>query len=158
MPPRTPTTPKPRLRPVVDVEEAAAVVFGLTSEDDLLGYVRSLAAQTGWLFYHPTFSIKGPSGFPDVVLVRERDGDVVIAELKREGLWPTVDRFSRGHFLRGQTTWLRALSRGAVGHFLWWPSDARDIADILTAGVRDDMACVPRLAQCLSRSGEEPST
>jgi len=127
------------------------VVFGLTTEDDLLGYVRGLAHQTGHLFYHPTFSIKGPSGFPDVVLVNQRSGKVIIAELKREGLWPTVDRFSKGHFLRGQTTWLSALRFGPVGSYLWWPSDARDIADILTAGPRPDMACVVRLAEYLDR-------
>lgn len=127
------------------------MVFGLTSEDDLLGYVRSTAAQTGWLFYHPTFSIKGPSGFPDVVLVHQGSGDVVIAELKREGLWPTVDRFSKGHFLRGQTTWLSALRLGPVQPYLWWPSDARDIAEILTAGPRPTMPCIRRLAEWLTR-------
>jgi len=126
------------------------VVFGLTTEDDLLGYVRSLAHQTGWLFYHPTFSIKGPSGFPDVVLVNERAGDVIIAELKREGLWPTEDRMKQGRFLRGQTTWLAALRRGPVGSYLWWPSDSRDIADILTTGPRPDMACVVRLTAYLA--------
>ena len=91
-PESTPAPANPRrapLRASTAASEAERVVFGLTSEDDLLGYVRSLAHQTGWLFYHPTFSIKGPSGFPDVVLVNERAGDVIIAELKREGLWPT---------------------------------------------------------------------
>ena len=141
---------KPRLGASV----AEQAVFGLVSEDDLLHYVRSLAAQTGWLFYHVTFSIKGPSGFPDVVLVHERTGEVVVAELKREGLWPTRDRFTRGRFLRGQTTWLRALRRGPVGSYLWWPSDARDIADILTDGPRPGMACLDRLTGWLARTGE----
>lgn len=134
-------------------EDAAAIVFGLTSEDDLLNYVRGLAAQTGWLFYHPTFSIKGPSGFPDVVLVHEATGVVLIAELKKEGGWPTVDKFVHGRFRRGQTTWLTALSRGVFRGFLWWPSDAKDIAEILTYGPREDMACLVRLAGWIEAHG-----
>jgi len=64
--------------------------------------------------------------------------------------WPTEDRMKQGRFLRGQTTWLAALRRGPVGSYLWWPSDSRDIADILTTGPRPDMACVVRLTAYLA--------
>lgn len=131
--------------------EAEQAVFGLVTEDDLQGYVRSTAGLAQFLYYHPTFSIKGPSGFPDVVLVHRTTGRTIIAELKREGLWPTTDRTKQGRWLTGQRTWLDALSRGPVEAYLWWPSDARDIADILTDGPQTDMACVRRLAGYLAR-------
>lgn len=129
--------------------EAEQAVFGLTTEDDLLVYVRNTAGLAQFLYYHPTFSIKGPSGFPDVVLVHRTTGRTIIAELKREGLWPTTDRFKQGRWLRGQRTWLDALLRGPVEAYLWWPSDHRDIAEILTDGPRDDMRCVVRLKEWL---------
>lgn len=133
----------------VGASEAEQAVFGLTTEDDLLVYVRNTAGLAQFLYYHPTFSIKGPSGFPDVVLVHRTSGRTIIAELKREGLWPTPDRMKGGRWLQGQRTWLDALSRGPVEAYLWWPSDARDIADILTDGPRDDMPCVVRLRKYL---------
>lgn len=148
--------PKVRLRPATGIEEAAAVVFGLTTEDDLLSYVRTTAHLTGWLFYHTTFSLKGPSGFPDVVCVQtDAPHRVIIAELKREGLWPTVGRISprSGRWVRGQRDWLFSLQPSAVETYLWWPSDAKDIEQILTAGPRDDMACLARLRDWLARSG-----
>ena len=131
--------------------EAEQAVFGFTTEDDLLVYVRNTAGLAQFLYYHPTFSIKGPSGFPDVVLVHRATGRTLVAELKREGLWPTEDRMKGGRWLQGQRTWLDALSRGPVEAYLWWPSDARDIADILTDGPRDDMRCVRRLEEYLGR-------
>lgn len=140
-----PKAPQARLR----ASEAEQAVFGLVTEADLLGYVRNTANLTGFLWYHPTFSIKGPSGFPDVVLVHRETGRTIIAELKREGLWPTSDRMHKGHFLQGQRTWLEALLKGPTEAYLWWPSDTRDIADILTVGPRPEMFCVQRLRRWL---------
>jgi len=131
--------------------EAERAVFGLTTEDDLLHYVRNTAGLARFLYYHPTYSIKGPSGFPDVVLVHRETGRTIIAELKREGLWPTADRLKAGRFLQGQRTWLQALSKGPTEAYLWWPSDSRDIADILTDGPRPEMRCVRRLREWLAR-------
>lgn len=109
--------------------------------------VIALAEVRGWLVAHFTSAqarsgrwvtpMLGDSGFPDLVLAR--DGEIVIAELKREV----------GYVTAGQARWLEGLTgaegwRGkgartawvsptqpAFAVFVWRPSDWRTIEDVL---------------------------
>lgn len=134
------------------VEESAAVVLSDWREADLLNYVLHTAALTGWTRrYHTTYSIKSAAGFPDLVLVNPTQQRVLYAELKREGLKPTVGRFRNGHWVEGQTEWLRDLLRAGAEAYWWCPSDARAIADILQHRDAPDHGwpCVHRLDEWL---------
>lgn len=112
---------------------AAEVVFGLTSEADLLAYVRRTARLCGWLAYHTYASVKSDPGFPDVVLVKPPR--VLFAELKTQRGRVSTGRPGRGgRWLTGQDEWLEALRAcpGVETH-LWRPEDAQAIADTLAA-------------------------
>jgi len=140
-----------------EVAAAQALVFRGWTEEVLLNYCRNTAKALGWLEYHTRYSIKSSAGFPDLVLVHERLGRVVFAELKREGKWPTVGRLTRGappRMIQGQDLWLRALlACPGVETYLWRPSDQAEIAEILQDGPRPGMLCVSRLEAFLGGSG-----
>lgn len=82
----------------------------------------NLARQCGWRHYHTHDSRKSPSGFPDLVLVRER---VIFAELKGETT-PVEEE---------QQEWLTMLSRAGAEVYLWRRSDWDDISTTLTTRV-----------------------
>lgn len=131
--------------------EAEMAVFSHWTETTLLNYCRRTAKMLGWLVYHTKYSLKSDAGFPDLILVgdgeRRQDGRVIAAELKKQGLWPTEGRLSTGavpHWINGQREWLKALAVTPVETYLWWPSDAQDIAFILNDGATLDMECVRR--------------
>lgn len=135
--------------------EAQMAVFSSWSEDTLLGYVRNTAKMCNWMLYHTRFSLKSDAGFPDLCLVGappRQDGRVIFAELKREGRWPTEGRLSKGaapHWINGQQEWLKALSETCAETYLWWPSDAKDIATILADAPGHLMPCVLRMKDYL---------
>lgn len=54
------------------------------SEEQLLANIKTLAALTGWRFYHTHDSQHSAAGFPDVVLLSARQRRLIYAELKRE--------------------------------------------------------------------------
>jgi hypothetical protein len=97
------------------------------TEDQLLQAVRDLARLRGWLAYHTYRSTKSEPGFPDLVLVHERTGQIVFAELKT----------ATGLLSKAQEKWLRALrirsSYGLAVH-VWRPADLTGglIARVLT--------------------------
>ena len=131
-------------------DEAMVAVFNTWSEDTLQSYVLRTARMCGWLAYHTRFSIKSSAGFPDLVLVKGTR--LIVAELKRQGLWPTEGRLSKGavpRWIDGQREWLLALSATAAEVYLWWPSDSQDIATILTTGADARMECVTRTGDYL---------
>jgi hypothetical protein len=149
-PPRPPRRRRARLADVT-ASEAERVIFSTWREDELLNYVLATARTVGWKVYHTRYSIKSASGFPDVVAVSRTRRRVLYAELKREGLFPTESRFApSGHWVVGQREWLKDLADAGAEVYLWWPSDTRDIATILTEGATPAMACVQRLAVYLS--------
>ncbi|MCZ2837166.1 VRR-NUC domain-containing protein [Modestobacter sp. VKM Ac-2985] len=86
------------------------------TEEQLLQAVRDLARYRGWLAYHTYRSTKSEPGFPDLVLVHPRTGQVVFAELKT----------ATGLLSKAQQGWLAAL-RVAQSHRLsvhvWRPAD-----------------------------------
>jgi hypothetical protein len=148
--------PRKRRTLPAGASEAEQAVFSTWREVDLLNYVLRTARLLGYRSYHTAYSIKSTAGFPDVALVSGRRRRTVYAELKKEGLWPTVGRVrpQTGRWIEGQTDWLRDLQDAGNEVYLWWPSDAQDIARILddrgprtlsTGGVR----CVERLDQWL---------
>jgi VRR-NUC domain len=82
--------------------------------------VVDLAAQCGWRrTYHTYDSRRSASGWPDLVLVRER---VVFAELKREG----------GKLTAAQREWITALQRAGAETYVWVPSMLDEVAGVLT--------------------------
>jgi hypothetical protein len=132
-------------------DEATVAIYNTWSEDMLLAFVRRTAKMCGWLVYHTRFSIKSDTGFPDIVLT---NGDeVVFAELKRQGRWPTEGRLAKGvhpRWITGQDEWLCALARTGNQSYIWWPSDCHDIATILTQGPHPEMDCVKRMKEYAS--------
>jgi len=146
--------PRRRRKAPVEATEAEQAVFSTWREADLLSYVLRTARLLGYRTYHTTFSIKSAAGFPDVVLTSPARRRTVYAELKQEGLWPTVGRVrpATGRWVDGQTEWLRDLQDAGNEVYLWWPSDAQDIANLLgdagpfiTAPDQPPLRCVERL-------------
>lgn len=101
------------------------------TEAQFMSQVTQLAEIRGWSWLHirPGMTqhswrtpISGPlgKGWPDLVLVREKDRRLLFAELKREGAKATFE----------QTEVLGILS--AVGEsFVWWPADWPEIERVL---------------------------
>lgn len=91
------------------------------SERALLSGVMKLARLKGWLAYHTHDSRHSPSGFPDLVLVR--DGQIVFVELKTK----------KGKVSPAQSQWIDAL-RKCAETYVWRPVDWKDgtIDEILT--------------------------
>jgi hypothetical protein len=90
------------------------------AERDFMATVRQAAAITGCLVYHTYRSKRSPSGFPDLVCVRER---VLFAELKGVATRVTRD----------QQRWLDALGAAGAETYLWRPDDWDDIKAVLGA-------------------------
>jgi hypothetical protein len=84
-------------------------------ERELQVQVLELARMLGYLAYHTYDSRRSVPGFPDLVLLHPRSGNLVVAELKSE----------TGRVTLEQDEWLRAFAlRGAA--FVWRPSTWRD--------------------------------
>jgi hypothetical protein len=94
------------------------------TEADFLEQVTQLATLLGWSYLHlrPAMTrdswrtpISGPlgKGWPDLVLIRERDHRLIFAELKRDKAEPTP----------AQVDVLQRLSEVAAEVFLWRPVD-----------------------------------
>ena len=86
------------------------------SEKQFQSLVLELAATFGFRWYHTYRSRKSPTGFPDLVLVRDR---VIFAELKSDTGKPTKD----------QQAWLDALTLAGAEAYLWRPDDLQTIAE-----------------------------
>jgi hypothetical protein len=85
------------------------------SETDLQAAVVDLAGRLNYLCYHTFDSRRSTKGFPDLVLLHKRSGNLVVAELKS----------ATGVVTPEQDEWLRAFAlRGAA--FLWRPEHWRD--------------------------------
>lgn len=84
------------------------------SESQFQQAVVQLAQLRGWLVMHIADSRRGlGAGFPDLVLVLERTGRLLFAELKS----------ATGRVSAEQRRWLAALQRGGHDAFVWRPAD-----------------------------------
>jgi hypothetical protein len=87
----------------------------LMTERQLQDAVMELARTLGFLVWHCYDSRNSEPGFPDLVLVHERSGALLFAELKS----------TAGRVTPEQDRWLRALAlRGTA--FVWRPTELRD--------------------------------
>lgn len=91
------------------------------SESQFQAAVIALAKRLGWLCYHTHDSRRSESGFPDLVLVRPRDGRLLCAELKVGKNRPTGP----------QRLWLDALNAAGVTAVVWRASDWAQIVEEL---------------------------
>jgi hypothetical protein len=74
------------------------------------------------LCYHTYSSVRSVPGFPDLVIVHPNTGRTIVAELKREGAYPTPE----------QRRWLDAFRLNpAIEVYVWRPSDLPAIAEDL---------------------------
>lgn len=107
------------------LHDAGRLLDRAMTEAELLESVIAHAHAFGWLVHHcrPARTkdgrwqtpIQGDAGFPDLVFARH--GEVIFAELKREGATLTVE----------QARWRRSItdSGNSGGHYIWRPSDLR---------------------------------
>lgn len=95
------------------------------SERDFQRQVVELAKICGWRVYHPFLSKWSERGFPDLTMVRARDGRLIFAELKT----------NKGRLTSDQAEWQNCLGTTAAEVYVWRPADFESIADILGAGV-----------------------
>ena len=88
-----------------------SAVLQAVTEQDFLQQVRDLARISGWRVFHCHDSRGSPSGFPDIVAVRQ--ARLIYAELKSE----------RGKLSPDQIEWLDDLRQvPGVEVFVWKPS------------------------------------
>jgi len=90
------------------------------SEDNFLSWIIDYAKLRGWLHYHTWRSFHSPSGFPDLILIRNRR--IIVVELKSE----------RGKLSVYQDEWLKAFKQTGISTFVWKPSDRDEIIRELT--------------------------
>ena len=83
------------------------------SEKEFQSSVIEVAEALGWLVYHPHDSRRSAPGFPDLVMVHERHGQVLYRELKTE----------KGKASKDQERWLGVLAAVGSDAGLWRPSD-----------------------------------
>lgn len=83
------------------------------TETQLLEAVRELARIRGWLTYHTHRSDHSESGWPDLVCVHPRTGDLVVAELKS----------AKGKVTAAQQEWIDALAVAGITVHVWRPAD-----------------------------------
>lgn len=74
------------------------------TEKQLQELVRKAAKLLGYLFYHTFNAYRSPKGFPDVTMVRPKDGRLIFVELKS----------AKGKVTAEQQEWLDALDRVSV--------------------------------------------
>ena len=98
------------------------------SERDLQTNVVDAVRKLGGVVYHTHDSRRSTEGFPDLVIVFERSGALLFAELKRQN----------GRLTDAQRRWLRALGAGGRHVYEWRPSDWLDgtIPRVLAAMAR----------------------
>ena len=93
------------------------------TEAEFQTQVIEIAQLRGWMVMHQRpaqirtgrwiTAIQGDAGFPDLVLARPRLGDLIFAELKKEG----------GRISPLQKAWLRTLHDAGGEAYIWYPSN-----------------------------------
>jgi Holliday junction resolvase len=89
-------------------------------ERELQELMRKTATLQGWHYFHVWNSRHSPSGFPDVVAIRQER--LIAAELKRAGQDPTP----------AQTRWLEAFRQvQVIETYVWRPRDLDHVLEVL---------------------------
>jgi len=101
------------------------------TEAEFQSQVIDVARLRGWMVMHTkpaqirpgvwATPMQGNPGFPDLVLCRPVEGDLVFAELKKEG----------GRLSVGQKAWLTALRAAGAEVYVWYPDDMEAIVQRL---------------------------
>lgn len=97
---------------LTSAEYVAMQASGMT-EAALQARVLAQARVLGWMAYHTHDSRRSQPGFPDLVLVSERQGRVIYRELKTE----------KGRLSDPQRVWLRCLKTAGQDAKVWRPMD-----------------------------------
>ncbi len=97
------------------------------TEADFQAEVIDVARCHGWMVMHQRpaqirtgrwiTAVQGDAGFPDLVLARPVAGELIFAELKKQG----------GRVSALQKTWIRTLAATGAETYVWYPSDMLDI-------------------------------
>jgi hypothetical protein len=97
------------------------------TEAEFQAQVIEIAKFRGWMVMHQRpaqmasgrwiTAVQGDVGFPDLVLARPVAGDVIFAELKKEG----------GRVSPKQKLWIRTLMLAGAEAYIWYPSDLTEI-------------------------------
>lgn len=77
--------------------------------------VVELAKLRHWLVFHDYDSRRNAAGFPDLVMVHQRTGEVIYAELKTH----------KGRVSQAQQRWIDALTLGGASVHVWRPAHLR---------------------------------
>lgn len=88
------------------------------SEKQFQAEVQAFAKRHGWKTYHTRDSRKSDEGFPDLVMLRERQ---VVAELK----------VGKNKTSAAQDSWIEAYRSIGVETYVWYPSDWPQITEVL---------------------------
>lgn len=91
------------------------------TEKDFMRQVIDLAKIFGWWCYHPTLSKWSEKGWPDLVMLRERDGRSLFVELKANRGVVSADQ----HLVHA-----RLLACG-MDMRVWRPADMDEIVSVL---------------------------
>jgi len=97
------------MRATITTTQYLAAQAQAMSEDELLATVRDMAETLGWHTYHTHDSRRSETGWPDLVMVRDRR--LLIRELKS----------MRGRVTPAQDTWLTELALAGVDAGVWRP-------------------------------------
>lgn len=116
----------------------AVVKFGPGSESDPTGFVTSslpdgiseadfqqkviaYAELRGWEWHHQHISKRSKEGWPDLILIRESQRRLVVAELK----------VPPNKASKAQMHWLKILRSVGAEDFIWYPHDWQKIIEVL---------------------------
>ena len=108
------------------------------SEADFMRQVTDLAEILGWQWVHfrPAQTahgwrtpVSGPlgKGFPDLLMVRERDRRLLFAELKGDGARPSAEQ----DYVFTLLNWLALGDGKRLEVYIWHPSDFDELAAVL---------------------------
>lgn len=117
-PPARPAAPERRSAP----DRAPAPYRDQQGETAFQEAVEDYAALNGWtLRFHDNDPRRNRAGWPDLVLARERTGEVLFVELKA----------ARGRLSRDQRRWLAVLKAAGCRTYVWNPGDWPEIEQVL---------------------------
>lgn len=97
-------------------------VISPTNEKEFMADLKRLAKSEGWRVYHTHDSRRSDSGFPDLVMLRER---LIVAELK----------MPEGRLTAAQANWLDSFRSVGVPAYEWRPEQWPEIVNILRSRV-----------------------